>query len=42
MSNTIYNKATFNGQTLIDLSQDTVTSAEHIVAGRVGHLANGT
>lgn len=37
-----YNKVTFNNQTLIDLSQDTVTSAEHIVAGRVGHLADGT
>lgn len=37
-----YNKVTFNDQTLIDLSQDTVTSAEHIVAGRVGHLADGT
>lgn len=42
MSNTVYNKATFNGQTIIDLSQDTVTSAEHIVSGHVGHLANGT
>lgn len=42
MSNTVYNKATFNGQTIIDLSQDTVTSAEHIVSGHTGHLADGT
>lgn len=41
MSNTVYNKATFNGQTIIDLSQDTVTSAAHIVSGRIGHLADG-
>lgn len=31
-----------NGTTLIDLSTDTVTSAEHIMAGYVGHLADGT
>ena len=42
MSNTVYNKVTFNGTTLIDLSQDTVTSAEHIVSGHTGHLADGT
>ena len=37
-----YNKVTANGVTLIDLSQDTVTQASHIVSGYVGHLANGT
>ena len=42
MSNTIYNKITINNNTLIDLSQDTVTSAAHIVSGHVGHLADGT
>lgn len=42
MSNTIYNKITINNDTLIDLSQDTVTSAAHIVNGYVGHLADGT
>lgn len=26
----------------IDLSQDTVTSANHIVSGHIGHLADGT
>lgn len=30
-----------NGTTLIDLSQDTVTDASHIMSGRVGHLASG-
>lgn len=39
---TVYNKVTANGQTLIDLSQDTVTSASHILQGYVGHLADGT
>ena len=39
---TIYNKVSANGTTLIDLSQDTVTSASHIVTGYVGHLADGT
>lgn len=39
---TIYNKVTANGTTLIDLSQDTVTSASHILSGYVGHLADGT
>lgn len=42
MSNTVYNKITVNNDTLIDLSQDTVTSAAHIVSGHVGHLADGT
>lgn len=42
MSNTIYNKIAINNDTLIDLSQDTVTSAAHIVSGHVGHLADGT
>lgn len=31
-----------DGTVLIDLSQDTVTSSDHIVAGYVGHLADGT
>lgn len=31
-----------DGTTLIDLSGDTVTSANHIMAGYVGHLADGT
>ena len=39
---TTYNKVTAGGQTLIDLSQDTVTQASHIMAGYVGHLADGT
>lgn len=30
-----------DGTTLLDLSQDTVTLASHIMAGYVGHLANG-
>ena len=38
----IYNKVTANGTTLIDLSQDTVTSSDHIVSGYTGHLADGT
>lgn len=39
---TIYNKVTLDGDTLIDLSQDTVSSAADIVAGKVGHLNDGT
>lgn len=39
---TTYNKVTAGGNTLIDLSQDTVTQASHIMAGYVGHLADGT
>lgn len=39
---TVYNKVTAGGQTLIDLSQDTVTDASHIVSGHTGHLADGT
>ncbi len=38
----IYNKIVFNGQTLIDLSNDTVDSSDDIVEGLVGHLNNGT
>lgn len=30
-----------DGTTLLDLSQDTVTLASHIMAGYIGHLANG-
>lgn len=39
---TVYNKVTLDGTTLIDLSQDTVSSAADIVAGKVGHLNDGT
>lgn len=39
---TVYNKVTAGNQTIIDLSQDTVTQASHIMAGYVGHLADGT
>lgn len=43
MPNTYVNKViTGAGNTLIDLSQDTVTSASHIIGGRVGHLADGS
>jgi len=38
----IYNKVTANGTTLLDLSQDTVSSASHIRSGYVGHLNDGT
>lgn len=36
------NKVIFNGQTLIDLSTDTVASAADIVSGKVGHLRDGS
>lgn len=39
---TIYNKVTVDGTTLIDLSQDTVSSASDIVSGKTGHLNDGT
>ena len=39
---TVYNKVVIDGVTKIDLSQDTVTSAEHILTGHTGHLANGS
>lgn len=42
MPNTIYNKVEIDGETLIDLSQDTVSQASHIVSGYVGHLNDGT
>lgn len=43
MPNQYVNKvALSNGTTLIDLSQDTVTDASHIMSGYVGHLADGT
>ena len=38
---TVYNKVVIDGVTKIDLSLDTVTSGEHIMAGHTGHLANG-
>lgn len=31
-----------DGTILIDLTQDTVTSAADIIAGKVGHLADGS
>lgn len=37
-----YNKIIYGGDTLIDLTSDTVTSTAHIMQGHVGHLANGT
>lgn len=36
------NKVVFNGNTLIDLSTDTVSSAADIVSGKVGHLRDGS
>lgn len=36
------NHVVYDGNTLIDLRNDTVTSAEHIMSGYVGHLADGT
>lgn len=39
---TVYNKVTKDGTTLIDLSQDTVDSAADIVAGKTGHLNDGS
>lgn len=39
---TTYNKIEIDGTTYIDLSQDTVASAADIVAGKVGHLNDGT
>ena len=43
MPNTYVNKVTLsNGATLIDLTSDTVTSAAHIVSGRIGHLSDGS
>ena len=41
MANLYKNKVVYGGNTLIDLSGDTVTSPAHIVSGRIGHLANG-
>lgn len=36
------NKVVYGQQTLIDLTQDTVTSASHILRGHTGHLADGS
>lgn len=36
------NKVIYNGNTLIDLSTDTVASAADIVSGKIGHLRDGT
>ena len=42
MANQYKNKIVYNGTILLDLSGDTVTLPEHIMAGFVGHLADGT
>ena len=42
MSTTFNKVQTSDGRVLIDLSQDTVTSAAHIVSGHTGHLADGS
>ena len=39
---TVCNKVVVNDETIIDLSNDTVTEASHIMSGYIGHLANGT
>ncbi len=39
---TIYNKVELDGTTLLDLSQDTASSASHIRSGYTAHLNNGT
>lgn len=39
---TTYNKVTIDGDTLIDLSGDTVSSAADIVSGKTGHLNDGS
>lgn len=36
------NKVVYGERTLIDLSQDTVTSASHILRGHTAHLADGS
>lgn len=36
------NKIVYNGNTLLDLSQDTVSEAAHIMAGYTGHLRDGS
>lgn len=41
MANQYNNKVIYNGTTLVDLSEDTVTSPEHIMRGAIGHLASG-
>ena len=39
---TIYNKVELDGTTLLDLSQDTASSASHIRQGYTAHLNDGT
>ena len=39
---TIYNKIELDGTTLLDLSQDTASSASHIRSGYTAHLNDGT
>lgn len=41
MANQYKNKVVYNGTTILDLSEDTVTSPEHIMKGAIGHLASG-
>lgn len=36
------NKVVYGNSTVIDLSQDTVSSAADIVSGKIGHLRDGT
>lgn len=40
MSNTVYNKVTLNGRTLIDISSDTVDAA-HLLTGYTAHDSSG-
>lgn len=43
MANNPYvNKVVFGGQTVIDLSTDTVSSSDDILLGKVGHLRDGS
>ena len=41
MANQYKNKVVYGNETLLDLSNDTVTDPSHILAGHTGHLANG-
>lgn len=42
MANQYKNKVVYGNETIIDLSNDTVTDASHIMVGHTGHLANGS
>lgn len=41
MANQYKNKVVYGNDTLIDLSNDTVTDPSHIMVGHTGHLADG-